>query len=592
MADASQFGSYIFNEAIFNEPVTIETPAVSYLEGRFGLRVAVYEPYTRILKAIHDSQQDDMWVRSVQFEYEESGCGAFKILVNERPGSGREIRRGDTVEISIMQSSLPWYSGRITKVPTTDTSGKALEYGGHGFASLFSEILVTETYTSQILSDIVQDLVETYLARTEIIFFPDRLSLIPVTVESIEFDRMLFKDCMKRLADLAHGYVFGVDEDRCFFFQPRMGRPLDKNRNKASHWVGYGLGTFTLKEKTDKIENSLNVKHGAISNNSNFADFTAEDLDSIAFFGQREKVLTTPDLKNADDAETWADHELETRAWPKITAQAKDLDLADWVENRDDLLKAEGFFRVEMARTGLVTPYYEPLNGYFRWEDLGQDDLYGANWLKRKFTARDGGSLGRVEFMVQKVGSPGDLVLSIYEGDLETADAWGESDVWGDSDQWDEGTLHEERVAIGQAAISDFFRWMTFDLADPVTVRKTVDYYLVLKATGGDSSNYYRIVHSTKDATFSGAYCSSTDSGGTWSEDTGKGLMFRAYLVHDDDFLMPVKKVAYRADPSGGLRADLDMGQVEMPLESEILDLLRGIKMEELLQQSNVADLS
>jgi hypothetical protein len=70
------------------------------------------------------------------------------------------------------------------------------------------------------------------------------------------------------------------------------------------------------------------------------------------------------------------------------------------------------------------------------------------------------------------------------------------------------------------------------------------------------------------------------------------GVCLRTYLAHADEFLLPVKKTKYTVDPDGGIYADIDLGAVDQPLENRILTLLRELKMESLLQQSNVADLA
>lgn len=617
MPDVSQYNSFRYGVCRYNEAVAFPTPSVAYLEGRFGMRVAVFEPGTGVCKEIHDSSQEEMWVESCEFEFTEQGCGAFSFYVNERPGAGRDPRRGDRVEISLMQSTRPWFSGRIEETPTLNTETKKLRYKGNGYAKTFGEIVVDETYADQLVSAAVLDLVETYLGTGEVVFYTDRLSTVPVMIESVRFDRIKLKEALKRLGELAHDWVYGVDEERQFFFSPRMGRPLDRNRNKASHWVGYTAEAFQLKEKTDKISNKLHVKIGAIADNSNFADFTVEDLDSVAFFGEREKVVSAPDLKDGDEAETWAGYQLEDLAWPEITAKAGGLDLRQFVQSKDDLLRAEGFFRVGMARAGLVSPYYEPLNGYYRWQDIGFTELYGVNWLRTRFTARDGGTLGRVEVMLQRFGAPGTLRLNIYDQDtVGDLDAFGDGDYFGDGDDWGGagGVAPICTQDIDGSTVADYCTWCVIDLDDPVIVRKDREYTIELCAVagqkadgdgwgdgdawgegdewGGDANNYFRVFYSTYDATYSHKYFSSADAGGNWTEDTAKGLFSRVYLVHEDEFILPIKKVTYKATPEGGLTADLDLGSIEMPLEREVLELLRSIKAEEYLQQSNVGDLS
>jgi len=333
--------------------------------------------------------------------------------------------------------------------------------------------------------------------------------------------------------------------------------------------VGYNLGSFQLKEDAKDVVNTVFVKIGAISEEkSNFTDFTLSNLDSIAFYGERGKVICAPELKTQEDAELWADYQLEEIAWPKIKGRAKNLDLTKWVQSKEDLLRAEGFLRVSIARGGMVAPYYEPLNGYFRYKKLGATAIYGTNWLKRSFTCRKSGPLGRIEVMAQRVGAPGDLVLAVKSENTTMAS-----------------------VDVNQSNVKNWYEWITINL-DKVNLYAGIDYSIEIKAPSGDASNFYRILYSSYDAPFSGGYYESSDGGSSWTEDTGKAIVYRSYLVHENEFILAVKKVKYRVTPTGGIMADIDVGEIDRPLEDRILNLLRELKAEQLLQQSNVAGLA
>ena len=568
MPDVSQFGAYRFNEEIrFSEILSYAAPR-PYAEGRFGLEVRVYEPHTNALKAIYSSDQDENPIESVEFEFLESGCGSFTIQTNTAPENLR-IRQGDRIDIHLMHTEQPWFSGRITDLPRLDTTWKSFRYQGRGHFDILDKFIVEEEYQSCGVEVVVKDLAAKYLAQEDILFFSDRLMPVGYRIQHVKFDRSSLKDALKKLADLAHNWVFGVNENRELFFSAREGRPLSRYSNKASHWVGYNLGSFQLKEDAKDVVNTVFVKIGAISEEkSNFTDFTLSNLDSIAFYGERGKVICAPELKTQEDAELWADYQLEEIAWPKIKGRAKNLDLTKWVQSKEDLLRAEGFLRVSIARGGMVAPYYEPLNGYFRYKRLGATAIYGTNWLKRSFTCRKSGPLGRIEVMAQRVGAPGDLVLAIKSENTTMAS-----------------------VDVNQSNVKNWYEWVTINL-DKVNLYAGIDYSIELKAPSGDASNFYRILYSSYDAPFSGGYYESSDGGSSWTEDTGKAIVYRSYLVHENEFILAVKKVKYRVTPTGGIMADIDVGEIDRPLEDRILNLLRELKAEQLLQQSNVAGLA
>lgn len=554
---ASQYNGAKFNQARFNEAFVAPDPSQDQLGYR--LRVAVYEPFTGVLRAVYGDDMDKNPLQACAFEFVETGCGSFSVTFNAPP-QDVEIRRGDRVDIHLLGSPLPWFSGRVNTLPGLSTSDDKTVFKGHGFYEVLDQIRVTEAYTDMPLEDVVADLATHYLTHTDIVFFPNSLPQVGYRVNSVEFDRESLKDALSTLAELANGYVFGVDENREFFFRPREGRPSLQFTNKGSQWVGQHLGGFELGEKSDKVSNYLHIKIGSVdATDGNFADFNVENLDSIAFFGKREAVESAPEINNPADAEQWADHKLAESAWPTITAKAKDLNLTPWVASKDDLIRAEGSMRVSMPRAGLVGPYHEPLAGYYRHHDLGTVLVYGVNRVKRTLTPRMGGKLGRVSILARAVGSPGDLTLAVKRGSA--------------------------MVAAATVSLPGWFTWVDMDL-EGCQVSAAVEYDLEFYAASGDASNYAELNYCAADSPYSGAYYASTDSGTSYTEDTGKGLCYRAYLLHEDEYILGIKKASYSVS-TGGIMAGFELGALDQPLEDQILSLLRSIKANELLTQSN-----
>lgn len=573
----TQFGATLAGTvARFSEGYTLSvSAATTYLEGRRNLRVAVYDPHTAVLKAVYGSDQEESPIEGVEFEFLETGCGAFTVNLNARADI-LAIAMGDRIDIHLMSTVNPSYSGRVTELPGPDTEGN-FRVSGYGWSEVLGEVCVTEDYQGTGLEHVVLDLAAGYLTDGRVEWRSDEFMPVGYTVEHVAFDRVPLADALKSLAELAHDYVWGVDERRLLYFRPREGKPLTSYSNKASHWIGYHLEKFDLEEDAKDIENYLHVKIGAISeeDSTNFADFTTEDLDSIAFFGERQAVVSAPEIKSQEDAEAWAGYRLEEHAWPEVTARARGLDMA-WMETADDLIRAEGFLRVSAPRSGMLAPYYEPMNGYFRWRDLLVETLYstfGAYTLtavRERFTARKGGRLGRVAIMVRNTGAVADLWVSIYSG--ASAD-----------------TL-VERQTIFASAVPSWWSWLTVDFDDVQVTAGT--YYTVEVSTTGTG---YEILMSTADATYTDIHCWYVwylAPIGTPVSYTDRALLFRAWLVHEDEFVLAVKKAKYQATPAGGITADIDLGRIDQPLENHIVRLLRQLKAEELLQQSNVVELS
>ncbi|MBW1989747.1 MAG: hypothetical protein JRI97_09385 [Deltaproteobacteria bacterium] len=558
---ASQFGATRFSEGRrFSEALSTGPEPVS-VKADFLLAAVVYDPHTGEKKAVYGSHGQSPLV-SVFFEYVESGCGAFSLTFSARPDEVA-IGRGDRVDLHLCGSAAPWFSGKVFRLPGVRTAEGRYQYKGHGYFADLEHILVDKTYGPMPLDDAIQEMAS--CLPGEIAWYSDRLPSTGYTLSGARFDRVPLKEALARLAELAGNWTFGVDETRTLYMGPRPQRPSGGWRNAGSLWVGRHLDSFELSEESDKVANTLHVKLGRVSaQKDNFASFTVVDLDSVAFFGQREKVVSAPELDNETDARVWAEHRLRELAWPKLSARARGLDLTGFLRDQHEVLRADRFVRISLLRSGLAAPFFEALNGCFRWTGTGYLSLYGTRFLKREFVCRKSGPLGRVAFMLRRVGSPGPLAVRLLEGSTQVAST----------------SVAQDRVPGWQA-------WVEADQPGCL-LEAGCTYTLELSAAAGDADNRYQVLCTTADAPYSGGCFTSPDAGGSWFEDTGRGLCFRAWLGHVDEYALAVKRVAYTADGEGGLSADLELGELSRPLEDGILQILRSIRREELLAQSNL----
>jgi hypothetical protein len=133
--------------------------------------------------------------------------------------------------------------------------------------------------------------------------------------------------------------------------------------------------------------------------------------------------------------------------------------------------------------------------------------VYLARWGGQSFIPTLG-SLTSAQLYMRKIGSPpGDVVLSIRSS-LTGADL----------------------VSLSKPAsqIPTSIGWVTFDLAD-LTVTSGNTYYLVLKTTGGDSTNCYYWGYGSGTSYTNGALWTSSDSGITWHQYTQYDFCFKTY---------------------------------------------------------------
>ena len=72
-------------------------------------------------------------------------------------------------------------------------------------------------------------------------------------------------------------------------------------------------------------------------------------------------------------------------------------------------------------------------------------------------------------------------------------------------------------------------------------------------------------------------------------EATGKA---RVFDINGVKYELYIKKVTYKISGSGGISMDWELGNITMPIEQQIIDILRKVRDQEVLQASNVAQLS
>jgi len=258
---------------------------------------------------------------SVEFELMDFGCGAWSLVLEDRPGF--DIGYRTRVDIHPYFSALPWFSGFVQGRPKEGAT-RPVTYSGFGFYEQLDWVRVTDSYASLDIADIVKDIVEhTVAPNTKIIYNAAKVETTGYTVNSMNFDHTPAKDAIQTLAEIAQNFEFGVDSVREFYF-----RAVSTGVG-GHYWAGKHLAGNDVDEDPRPIRNRLYVKVGQIQAGGTNYIGSVQNTDSITAYGLREDEITAPEILNNTDALQWAAYLLSQKKDPLVRAQLRDIFLDD-----------------------------------------------------------------------------------------------------------------------------------------------------------------------------------------------------------------------------------------------------------------------
>lgn len=329
-----------FGGRVIGGPWEFDVTTVSYALGAPGWMVRFYHKNDKTQQVGElSSDMQNHYVSELRFNLVESGCGDFDIVLLVDPANlPFTVEYNQGVEIYLYHDINPWYSGYILGLPTTGSTKRPWLISGTGYSNQLETCIIDQDYTSEEVSEIIHDLVSSYIEdKTDIVYAAHKIAKTEYTVNDIRFDYTSAKDAVHQLMDLARAFVFGVDEEREFFFLP-----IDYLVNPAAEFtVGKHVTGFELTEDTNDLANRIHVRAGLLSGapKTNI-QATVSDYSSQVAYGLREKVLTAPSVRNATDAERWGGWKLTENRSPRQTATI------EWVDCSEGKVEAKGKARI------------------------------------------------------------------------------------------------------------------------------------------------------------------------------------------------------------------------------------------------------
>ena len=319
---------------------------------RSGVTVKIYDRTDQLIQVISSNAGRSL-LQKLTFDLLDTGPGQFTLQLLQQITINHDYR----VDVHLWNSPAPIYSGFVQTIPVAGTTEHSWEIGGFGWFAKSEDTLITGVYNAgsyphQMATDIATQFatntgnrvsvgtISTTTQSTDIYQVDSNgnvLTGLPIayvtysTAGNVQFIRTPMKDAMKTVVDLSGQYVWGVDANRRFFFQPISQAVTDD----ARWWAGRHMETYVPAEDSSKIKNQVYIKLGTVRRDlpptaplwaTNFLDLPLNDLPSQALYGIRSEVYSAPAALNPTDATRAAAVELDRLCIPIQKATVTGID--------------------------------------------------------------------------------------------------------------------------------------------------------------------------------------------------------------------------------------------------------------------------
>ncbi len=228
------------------------------------------------------------------------GCGAFSFTLPRRFNDQGNLGGDFDVRIYKRTGSgthALWFSGFIEDRSPLFSEPENISISGYGYIAQLNRVIVDKTYTSNEISIIVKDILDTFVTpNTDITYDAGDIVATSFTADSLVF-KTTAMNAMKTLAELAGTREWGVGSDRKFFFKTRSTSVgFYKHRGKD-------VRQFSNIDSFRDIVNKLYIEGGDVAG-TKFTR-TVEDTSSQTKFGLREQIIQNSAIITNDVADQY-----------------------------------------------------------------------------------------------------------------------------------------------------------------------------------------------------------------------------------------------------------------------------------------------
>jgi len=216
------------------------------------------------------------------------GCGGFSFSLPRKFCDEKYISGDFNIRIYMRNSSTKvwdlWYQGFVeNKRPTVRGNSELIQVTGHGYSAQLRRIYVDVNYSSQEMSLIATNIVDTIVEpSTDIIYDATLIEATSFTPDTLEFNTDA-DSAIQSCADIVGTREWGVNKDRKFFFKARSSTVGFR------YWLGRDIINLSPDDSFRDIINSVLIQGGDVAGVPYTKSY--EDTLSQAKYGKRTRVL-------------------------------------------------------------------------------------------------------------------------------------------------------------------------------------------------------------------------------------------------------------------------------------------------------------
>lgn len=213
------------------------------------------------------------------------GCGAFSFTLPRRFDDQGNL--GGNFDVRIYKKTYVgtytlWYSGFIEDRMPNLSEPEKIDIKGFGYSAQLSKIIIDKTYTSDEISVIIKDILDTFIVpNTDIAYDASDIEATTFTADTLTFNTTAL-NAIKTLAEIAGTREWGVDKDRNFFFKARSSVV------NFYYDVGHKIMSFSNIDSFREIINRIYIEGGEVGGTK--YERTVNDTASQAKYGLLEQI--------------------------------------------------------------------------------------------------------------------------------------------------------------------------------------------------------------------------------------------------------------------------------------------------------------
>lgn len=186
-----------------------------------------------------------------------------------RPTSGHEVvlTIGGTKE----------FGGYIVEIEeAVEARVEYLKISCKDYTQTLDRYLVSKSYTSQTVSQIVADLIDTFATD-----FTYTNTSCDVLVEKIQFNYLPVSQCLQKLTEIASGYDWYADYDKDIHFFSTDAEISSFNLNDTSG--NYVYNSLVVREDTHQLRNEIIIRGGLLTSETSRIEYWSGDTTKKIF---------------------------------------------------------------------------------------------------------------------------------------------------------------------------------------------------------------------------------------------------------------------------------------------------------------------